>query len=119
MTVKALDEDPPESGGTIEYSIVKRVDGANRNYFSIDNNTGVIRTALQIDRDEPTQQKEFYLTVKAIDNGNPRLEDICTFKITVLDINDNYPQFDKLVGHFALTFLRKSRLFFINNKKML
>lgn len=46
------------------------------------------------DRDEPTFQKELYIIVKAIDNGHPPLADICTFKVTILDINDNAPIFD-------------------------
>lgn len=98
ITVKAVDEDPPDSGGLVTYSIVKRNDGNNRKYFDINNVTGVITTANNIDRDEPERQKEFYITVKATDNGRPILEDICTFKVTVLDINDNVPQFDKTVG---------------------
>lgn len=32
--------------------------------------------------------------MKAIDNGHPPLADICTFKVIILDINDNAPIFD-------------------------
>ncbi|KAJ8982823.1 hypothetical protein NQ317_010444 [Molorchus minor] len=39
-------------------------------------------------------KKELYLTVQATDNGRPPLSDICTFKVTVTDINDNNPSFD-------------------------
>lgn len=29
------------------------------------------------------------------DGGNPSLEGLCTFRVTINDINDNSPQFDK------------------------
>ncbi|XP_022902196.1 DE-cadherin [Onthophagus taurus] len=92
-TMNATDNDPPESGGTVTYAIVHR-EGV-RKFFNIDSTTGVITTAHVFDRDEPTRQKEVYITVKASDNGWPVLADICILKITILDINDNYPIFDK------------------------
>lgn len=54
-----------------------------------------------MDRDEPFKEREYYLTVLAIDNGSPQLEDWCTFKVTIRDINDNEPVFDKVVGGSA------------------
>lgn len=36
-----------------------------------------------------------YVTVQATDNGRPQLSDICTFKVTITDINDNSPQLDQ------------------------
>lgn len=65
--------------------------------FEIDNVTGVITTLHILDRDEPEREKEAYLTVMASDNGRPQLDDVCTFKITIEDINDNAPFFDKVV----------------------
>lgn len=38
---------------------------------------------------------QVYITVRATDNGRPQLDDVCTFKITIEDINDNPPVFDK------------------------
>lgn len=49
------------------------------------------------DRDEPSREKEVYLTVRATDNGRPQLDDVCTVKVTIEDINDNSPVFDKVV----------------------
>ncbi|XP_060537347.1 DE-cadherin [Cylas formicarius] len=92
IKVKAEDGDPPNAGGTVLYKIVKRDGG--RDYFTIDNTTGEVRTNMPFDRDEPFRQKELYLTVQATDNGRPALSDICSFKVTVLDINDNAPQLD-------------------------
>lgn len=51
-----------------------------------------------LDRDEPAREKEAYLTVLATDNGRPQLDDVCTFKVTIEDVNDNGPVFDKVVG---------------------
>lgn len=50
------------------------------------------------DRDEPTREKEVYLTVRATDNGKPHLDDVCTIKVTIQDENDNSPVFDKVVS---------------------
>lgn len=36
-----------------------------------------------------------FVTVIATDDGSPPLFDVCTFKITINDINDNPPLFDK------------------------
>ena len=46
-------------------------------------------------RDEPTREKKVHGSVKAQDNGRPQLEDICTLAVTIQDINDNSPVFDK------------------------
>lgn len=54
---------------------------------------------LQIfDRDEPAREKEVYLSVRATDNGRPPLDDTCTIKVTIEDVNDNSPIFDKVVS---------------------
>lgn len=92
MQVEATDIDPPESGGLITYSILKRE--GHRDSFGINTTTGDITTLLSFERDEQ-KQKEVYITVRATDNGRPVLEDLCTIKITILDINDNSPAFDK------------------------
>lgn len=55
------------------------------------------------DRDEPTRQKEVYLSVRATDNGKPQLDDVCTFKVTIEDENDNSPVFDKVVSTYPTT----------------
>ncbi|XP_001603649.2 DE-cadherin isoform X2 [Nasonia vitripennis] len=94
LTVHAEDRDPPEDGGTITYSFVTTT--GEKLKFKIDNTTGEITTTHMLDRDEPAREKEIYLTVLATDNGRPQLDDVCTFKVTVTDINDNAPVFDKV-----------------------
>ncbi|KAE8744365.1 hypothetical protein FOCC_FOCC009018 [Frankliniella occidentalis] len=94
LTVKAYDKDPPENGGKIVYTFVSAPN--ERLKFSINADTGVITTRYTFDRDEPTREKEVYLTVRATDNGKPQLDDVCTIKVTIEDINDNQPVFDKV-----------------------
>lgn len=94
----AVDKDPKDSGGTVSYNIITRE--GDRKYFNVNSSTGVITTNSVFDRDEPSRQKELYLTVKATDNGRPVLADVCTFKVTIEDINDNEPVFDQTVVFF-------------------
>lgn len=56
------------------------------------------------DRDEPTREKQVYLTVRATDNGKPHLDDVCTIKVTIQDENDNSPVFDKVVRNWFFFF---------------
>lgn len=56
----------------------------------------------KFDRDEPSREKEVYITVRASDNGHPQLDDVCTIKVTIDDINDNIPVFDKVVSYHHL-----------------
>lgn len=46
-------------------------------------------------RDEPDREKVVYVTVKATDDGRPKLEDICTLAVKIKDKNDNAPVFDR------------------------
>lgn len=41
------------------------------------------------------KKTQVYITVRATDNGRPPLDDVCTFKVSIEDINDNPPVFDK------------------------
>ncbi|XP_071628047.1 DE-cadherin isoform X1 [Temnothorax longispinosus] len=95
IQVHAEDRDPPEDGGTITYSFVTGPEEKLK--FKINNKTGLITTTQMLDRDEPAREKEAYLTVLAVDNGRPKLDDVCTFKVTIEDVNDNGPVFDKVV----------------------
>ncbi|KAB0801471.1 hypothetical protein PPYR_05825 [Photinus pyralis] len=93
IKVHAIDKDPKDAGGTVTYKIVLG-DGVRKN-FDVDEHTGEITTNSVFDRDEPSRQKELYISVIATDNGRPLLADICTFKVTIEDINDNDPVFDQ------------------------
>lgn len=88
-----IEADDPDIADKIEYSFV--MSPSERPKFRIDSKSGVITTAHTFDRDEPIREKEVYITVRASDNGRPPLDDVCTFKVTIEDINDNPPVFDK------------------------
>lgn len=90
IRVEADDEDEDN----IEYKFITAP--AERPKFRIDSKMGVILTQHSFDRDEPIREKEIYITVRATDNGNPPLDDVCTFKVTIADVNDNSPVFDKV-----------------------
>uniref|UniRef100_A0A182TYL7 Cadherin domain-containing protein n=1 Tax=Anopheles melas TaxID=34690 RepID=A0A182TYL7_9DIPT len=105
LRVTASDPDPRQ---TIEYSFVTTP--GERARFRIDKSTGDITTAHIFDRDEPIREKEIYITVRATDNGRPRLDDVCTFKVTILDINDNPPVFDKVRYEESVTKDMKANL---------
>ncbi|EDW85805.1 uncharacterized protein Dwil_GK22947 [Drosophila willistoni] len=88
--VKATDPDPNQE---IRYSLVQSP--FERPKFFINPNSGVIVTAHTFDRDEPIHEKFVFVTVQATDNGLPPLDDVCTFNVTIEDINDNPPVFNK------------------------
>lgn len=91
-----MDRDDKNSGGTVTYTIVSG--NSDNDKFVIDPTTGVIRTNKVFDRDEPEREKEEYVTIRASDNGRPQLDSVCTLKITITDINDGVPLFEKFVS---------------------
>uniref|UniRef100_A0A182X1A1 Cadherin domain-containing protein n=1 Tax=Anopheles quadriannulatus TaxID=34691 RepID=A0A182X1A1_ANOQN len=90
LRVTATDQDQAQ---TIKYSIANET--RQEQLFAIDEDTGEIFSEYIFDRDPPYRDTEFYITVRATDNGQPNLDDVCTIKVTILDINDNPPVFDK------------------------
>ncbi|RWS32013.1 hypothetical protein B4U80_09028, partial [Leptotrombidium deliense] len=89
VTVRATDQDS-ENNANIEYTLLNPT-GANE-VFRIDASTGVITTRAQLDR----ETVNFYsLTVQASDLGPLpfRKHTQTNVEVTVLDDNDNYPQF--------------------------
>lgn len=90
FTVQAVDPDPNQD---IHYSLVQSA--SERPKFSIHESSGVIMTSHIFDRDEPIHEKFVFVTVQATDNGLPPLDDVCTFNVTIVDINDNPPVFNK------------------------
>uniref|UniRef100_A0A1I8PIC7 Uncharacterized protein n=1 Tax=Stomoxys calcitrans TaxID=35570 RepID=A0A1I8PIC7_STOCA len=70
------------------------IGGNEQQKFKIDNKNGIIILILEIDYE---RTKSFYLTVQAIDGGTPPLSSQAFVNITVLDVNDNKPQFSQNV----------------------
>ena len=64
--------------------------------------------SLQIfNRDEPDREKLVYVTVKATDKGRPALEDVCTLRVRIKDINDNAPVFDRSIYNVPIAQVRE------------
>ena len=60
--------------------------------FFLSTNSSFVKV---FNRDEPDREKKIHVTVKASDRGKPPLEDVCTIAVTIKDINDNPPIFDR------------------------
>ncbi|WKX99935.1 hypothetical protein Q1695_014644 [Nippostrongylus brasiliensis] len=87
--------------GLVAYSILK----GNASLFSINSATGELLVLAPLDREENT---EHFLTVQAIDSGSPRLSSTADIKITVLDENDNSPEFDQ--PYYVVHVLESARI---------
>nr|XP_040041664.1 protocadherin Fat 1a isoform X1 [Gasterosteus aculeatus aculeatus]XP_040041665.1 protocadherin Fat 1a isoform X1 [Gasterosteus aculeatus aculeatus] len=85
MTVSAEDEDEGRDG-EIRYSIRE---GSGLGIFTIDEETGVIRTQELLDHETTSH---YWLTVYAMDRGVVPLSASVEVYVQVLDVNDNAPQ---------------------------
>lgn len=93
-TVSATDADYG-----VNAELVYSLSNATRNkpygkWFTINPSTGVIKTALQIDREQFAQP---VLIVIVSDKGTPPLRTNCTVIINITDTNDNDPYFNQSV----------------------
>lgn len=79
----------PDLGANSEvrYSIVS---GNRRDTFHVDAVTGALYLHKRLDYEDISA---YVLNVSAYDNGNPRLSSALAFHVSVLDCNDNPPQF--------------------------
>ncbi|KAL7984423.1 hypothetical protein Chor_002993, partial [Crotalus horridus] len=80
--------DPDASNSPVRYSIDRNTD--LERYFNIDANTGVITTAKTLDRETNAVHN---ITVLAMESQNPSQIGRGYVAITILDINDNAPEF--------------------------
>ncbi|XP_069162090.1 protocadherin-like wing polarity protein stan isoform X3 [Procambarus clarkii] len=89
LTVRATDQDSGPNAD-LRYTILNP-SGANE-VFRIDPKSGELSTRLPLDREEHSQ---YTLTVQAEDQGpaQHRLTATAQISVTVMDENDNYPQF--------------------------
>ncbi len=83
--VHATDADTGENK-RLRYSLLDSADGA----FKVDPATGLVALAKALDRET---RALYNLTVRAMDHGRPRLSSTCHLVVTVLDVNDNPPEF--------------------------
>jgi protocadherin Fat 1/2/3 len=70
----------------IEYDFLDSAGG----HFRIDPSSGIVSLSKPLDREERAM---YNLTVRATDNGRPRLSSVASLMILVLDVNDNPPEF--------------------------
>lgn len=75
------------NNGKVFYSI----DQTSHDSFTINASSGEIKLSAVLDFENA---KEYQLTIKASDGGNPSRESTCEVVITVQDINDELPIFD-------------------------
>ncbi|MCI4394856.1 hypothetical protein PGIGA_G00173570 [Pangasianodon gigas] len=95
ITVRALDLDSGENAN-ISYSLLP---GAGYEFFTIDSHTGLISTSTKLDRE---LQHSFTLRVQAEDAGIPALSSTTTVVCSVLDDNDNPPEFSQSFLHIVI-----------------
>lgn len=83
------------SNGKITYSLVNDANST----FSIESDTGLIKTALMLDR----ETQEYYdLIIQAVDGGRPSLSSNASVIVKVVDVNDNSPEFSVLSYNASL-----------------
>uniref|UniRef100_A0A0K0E875 Cadherin n=2 Tax=Strongyloides stercoralis TaxID=6248 RepID=A0A0K0E875_STRER len=92
VRVKAIDEDKLNNGDLIYSLYYTRSE--SRKPFVIDPITGDLRPTPNFIFDRENKQFE-EVTVKATDKGERPLIGFCNFLVTILDVNDNPPIFEK------------------------
>ena len=94
-SVHTTDQDGSSPNNEILYNTTHN---SFQNYFSLNSSTGEIRTATILNREEltdvfPIPSSSLSVTIFARDGGSPAKQDTTTITITLVDINDNAPEF--------------------------
>ena len=91
FTVTTMRASDPDAGSNAEvtFSIVSE-NGGSPNAFNINPSTGVVETLINLDRET---QESYHLRVKASDKASTPKFAVTDLNITVLDENDNQPEF--------------------------
>ncbi|KAF4525611.1 hypothetical protein B566_EDAN001210 [Ephemera danica] len=81
--------------------------------FRLDADTGELKVVGYLDRE---REAEYYLNVTVYDLGRPQKSSSRVLPITVLDVNDNAPTFEKAVASFRVTenALNNTAIFTVN-----
>ncbi|XP_053785575.1 cadherin EGF LAG seven-pass G-type receptor 3 isoform X1 [Desmodus rotundus] len=91
LRVVAQDPDSGEAGRLV-YSLAALMNSRSLELFSIDPQSGLIRTEAALDRES---MERHYLRVTAQDHGSPRLSATTMVAVTVADRNDHAPVFEQ------------------------
>lgn len=94
ITVTATDADTGENGRISYY-----VHPDNANEFEAEENTGVIRAKVSVDREKDTEK---VFQVLAVDHGNTQRTSTATVQLDLIDINDMKPVFNKQIYEFKV-----------------
>ena len=105
-TITATDED---RNSTVSYSIINGDQSSM--LFTINSQTGEIRTNQSLDREElverdlflPSDGSATIIRVQALDNGMPARFNVTEVMIIIEDINDNAPVFDTITDGFNVS----------------
>ncbi|XP_026528519.1 cadherin-23, partial [Notechis scutatus] len=90
--VYATDKDE-DLNGAVQYTLLKTAAGnKDWEYFTIDANSGLIQTAMRLDREK---QAVYSLIIVACDQGQPPYETMQPLQVALDDIDDNEPVFLK------------------------
>ncbi|XP_072569096.1 cadherin EGF LAG seven-pass G-type receptor 2 [Paramormyrops kingsleyae] len=93
--IQAIDADSGENS-RLEYRLIETAPGFP---FSINNNTGWIVVAAELDR----ETVDFYnFGVEACDHGSPPMTSTASVSMTILDVNDNNPEFTQKFYYMRL-----------------
>ncbi|XP_033097614.1 protocadherin Fat 1-like isoform X2 [Anneissia japonica] len=89
--VISAEDDDSDHNAHLMYQIIEI---EAQKYFTIDSNTGAIRSKVKLDHE---QRNQFKFTVQVRDSGEPQLQSInpVDVLVTIVDINDSPPLFDK------------------------
>ncbi|XP_042320335.1 cadherin-10 [Sceloporus undulatus] len=99
VQVTAMDADDPSYGNSarIIYSILQ-----GQPYFSVEPETGIIRTALPNMNRENREQYQVVIQAKDMGGQMGGLSGTTTVNITLTDVNDNPPRFPQSSVHFRI-----------------
>ncbi|CAB3226941.1 unnamed protein product [Arctia plantaginis] len=99
-TIKATDEDSGENGRISYYLKVNNQNVGETAEFSLDKDTGELRTKTFLDREH---KSEYQLVIAAVDNGTPaQFETLKLLTVVLADDNDNTPRFSSPLHQFAI-----------------
>ncbi|XP_050802158.1 protocadherin-23 isoform X3 [Gopherus flavomarginatus] len=102
-------EDPDEGrNGQVTYHIIS---GNENKAFMLDKTTGLLTTAFPLDHES---QEYYSLTIVALDDGTPSLSATQMLTVSILDVNDERPVFQKQLYEAAVCENRNPGEFVIN-----